>query len=380
MKYLYLYLFLFFIVGGSSYCKAENNLLEKSFIRKELKKVADWQISQFQYKKKGSPGHLHDYGIDAWTNAVLYMGMANWAKIAVNDSSYYDWLYDIGKKSQWKLAENFVLIPAYKLYHADELCIGQFFLEMGKVFRDENLMKATQARADWIMDNLSQDTIVCRKIHWSWCDALFMAPAVYSRLSEWTQDDKYLAFMDRYFKQTYHYLYDTRECLFFRDKSYFDKKEKNGQKIFWGRGNGWVVAGLVNILKTLPPESPYRPFYENLFKEMLERLVALQDPSGCWHASLLDAESYPAPETSASALITYALAFGLRMQLLPEEKYRPAMEKAWIALLAAVGDQGKLGWVQPIGADPKSVTKYMTATYGVGAFLMAGTEIYFLVN
>ena len=182
--------------------------------------------------------------------------------------------------------------------------------------------------------------------------------------------------MDHQFKLTYDYLYDKEYKLFFRDDRFFDKTEVNGQKVFWGRGNGWVAAGLVNILKALPEDSPSRPFYENLFSELVDSLVNLQSDNGFWHASLLDPDQYPSPETSATALIAYALAYGINDDLLSKDKYVTALKKAWIALDSAIGSDGKLGWVQPIGADPKKVTEDMTAVYGVGALLMAGAEMY----
>ena len=62
--------------------------------------------------------------------------------------------------------------------------------------------------------------------------------------------------------------------------------------------------------------------------------------------------------------------------MLPADKFMPVIEKGWNALLSAVEEDGKLGYVQPIGADPKKVTRQMTEVYGPGAFLLAGTEIY----
>ena len=108
--------------------------------------------------------------------------------------------------------------------------------------------------------------------------------------------------------------------------------------------------------------------------ELAIRLSGLQDKDGFWHASLLDPDSYPSPETSSTALITYGLAYGLNHHLL-DASYLPIVQKAWKALVSIVDEDGKVGWVQPIGADPKKVTREMTAVYGVGAFLMAGTEI-----
>ena len=202
-----------------------------------------------------------------------------------------------------------------------------------------------------------------------------MAPAAFIGQWQITGDERYLSFADEHFKKTYQHLYNREERLFYRDDSFFERKEANGKDVFWGRGNGWVAAGLANTLKLLPAGHALRPFYESLFREHVARLVELQNSSGFWHASLLDPESFPAPETSATAMIAFAIAYGVNSGLLPADKYAPVVEKAWRAMITAIDDDGKLGWIQPIGADPRKVTAEMTAVYGVGAFLMAGTEI-----
>lgn len=97
------------------------------------------------------------------------------------------------------------------------------------------------------------------------------------------------------------------------------------------------------------------------------------------HASLLDPDSYPSPETSATGFIVYALAYGVNEGLLDKTVMMPAIEKSWQALVKAVEKDGKLGYVQPIGADPKKVTREMTEVYGAGAFLLAGNQIYKMV-
>lgn len=240
------------------------------------------------------------------------------------------------------------------------------------------MLDSVKERIDWIINNPPDTSMVYKnKQTWSWCDALFMAPPVYLRLYSITNDSKYLEFMDEHFRAAYNHLYDSDEGLFFRDDSYFDKKENNGEKVFWGgRGNGWVAAGLANILRLLPATSEYRPFYEKLYIELCSKLAGMQNSDGFWHASLLDPESYPSPETSATALITYALVYGVNESLLDKERYLPVAMKSWDALNSIVNRKGKLGWVQPIGADPKKVTKDMTAVYGVGAFLLTATEVY----
>ena len=81
-------------------------------------------------------------------------------------------------------------------------------------------------------------------------------------------------------------------------------------------------------------------------------------------------------ETSCTTFIVYALAYGINEGLLDKDTFLPILVKGWNAQVSAVDADGKLGYVQPIGADPKKVTRNMTEVYGVGAFLMGGCEIY----
>ncbi len=378
MYYLFFVLFIFcapFFTG----CASED---VNSEFRQEVitaaDKVAEWQINSFSYLDSGN---LHDYGIDAWTNGVLYLGMSKWAAVSTNGDNYYSWLYnEIGEKNSWQIPGNFVDYPRYGIYHADELCVGQFYIELYKKYKETKIIQSTIERLDQIMNHPPDSSMSYRnKQSWTWCDALFMAPSIYLGIARLQDDPSYADFMHQQFKSTYDHLFDKEEDLFYRDDSYFNKREANGEKIFWGRGNGWVIAGLANILELLPANDPSRPLYLNLYQTMAERLVELQDPKGYWHASLLDPGSYPAPETSATSLIVYALAYGINNNLLEKEVYQEPLMAGWSHLLSVIDDNGKLGWVQPIGADPKSVTGDMTAVYGVGAFLLAASEM-LLIN
>lgn len=290
-----------------------------------------------------------------------------------------DWLYKTGSQHAWQ--------PFNRMYHADDLVVSQMYLEMYKERTEDStryrILAPTMARLDYVMAHPSTGTLLldysdARTLErWSWCDALFMAPPVYVKLASISGDEKYLAFMDKEYKATYNLLYDKDENLFYRDHRYFPEKirEANGKKVFWGRGNGWVMGGLVSILRDLPQNSKYRPFYTQLFVEMAEKVAACQEETGYWHASLLDPGSYPNPETSSSSFFCYALAYGINSGLLNEAKYAPVVTRAWKVLVGSVYADGKLGWVQPIGQDPKKVTADMTEVYGVGAFLLAGTEV-----
>jgi hypothetical protein len=203
-----------------------------------------------------------------------------------------------------------------------------------------------------------------------------MGPPTWVRLYAATDDPRYLDFAVTNWWRTTDYLYDKDEHLFFRDSAYFQRREANGKKVFWSRGNGWVMAGLVRVLQYLPANHPDRARFEQLFKDMAEKILTCQQPDGLWRASLLDPESYPLKETSGSGFYTYALAWGVNQGLLDRAKFEPAIRKAWAALVGCVEPDGRLTHVQPVGSDPKKFADDSTAPYGVGAFLLAGSEVY----
>lgn len=349
------------------------NPLKKETIYQTMQKVADWQIAHFEEQSKAGSQYKNSHALWSWTNGAMYTGMLEWAKMST-DNKYFDFLKGIGEKESFN--------PGPNLFHADDICVGQLYLELFAKYRDSAMIKPVLDRMNYVMANRTYgDLDFTRKGNnkrWSWCDALFMAPTVYARAARITGDSRYLNFMDEEFKVTYDTLYDKSQRLFYRDTRYKTQKEANGEKIFWGRGNGWVIGALCIIIDNLPENHPTRPMYINLFKDMMERIAGLQDKKGYWHSSLLDQKSYPMPETSCSGFFTYGLAWGVNKGFLPAKKYKPITLKAWKALCAAVHPDGKLGWVQPIGADPKSVTADMTEVYGVGAFLLAGSQMYVL--
>lgn len=364
----YLLVLCFFFLSGMGKAQSFSAEFKKAEVERVMKSVADWQIA---HQKEVTHNPI------GWENAAMYMGMIDWAEMAEKlhqDKKYYNFLTTIGRKHGWQ--------PAARMYHADDICVCQVYIDLYRKYKQKGMLNPTLARTQWVMANppaneMKLDYSKASTLEkWTWCDALFMAPAVYVKLYTLTGDKKYMKFADKEYKDTYKYLYDQEEKLFFRDWRYFSQKEKNGKKVFWGRGNGWVLGGLCEILRELPAKSKYRSFYEDLFVELSRSVLRCQQPDGYWHASLLDPDSYPSPETSSTGFIVYAYAYGVNAGILPADEFMPAIEKGWKALVSAVEGNGKLGYVQPIGADPRHVTREMTEVYGVGAFLMAGQEIY----
>ncbi|MGQ8336192.1 glycoside hydrolase family 88/105 protein [Sunxiuqinia sp. A32] len=357
-KLLFLLVLMTFSVLAKS-TKQEKQFSEK-YIKKIMKKATFWQFK--------NPKHeLWD-----WTNGAFFAGVFA-AYETTGSNKMMKAMIKMGDANQWKAGP--------RLHHADDHAICQTYIDLYRIKIDQRMIQPFIETMDEFMATPFPVKEPLEPITWWWCDALFMGPPAFVKLGVTLGDDKYLQLSDKLFKETYDLLYDKTEHLFARDIRYKwnqDEilKESNGEKIFWSRGNGWVMGGLVRLLKELPADYSNRSFYEIIFKEMASKISKIQQEDGLWRASLLDPNSYPGGETSGSGFYTYALAWGINNGLLDKETYLPVVEKAWIALNGLVYKNGKVGWVQPIGADPRSnFTSASWEVYGTGAFLLAGSEV-----
>ena len=124
----------------------------------------------------------------------------------------------------------------------------------------------------------------------------------------------------------------------------------------------------------MPKDYKHRDFYVNLYKEMAAKLLSIQSEDGLWRTSLLSPDSYNHGEVSGSGFHTFALAWGINNGLV-DKKHAPAVKKAWKALAACQHEDGRVGWVQNIGASPEPASADSWQNFGTGAFLMAGSEV-----
>jgi rhamnogalacturonyl hydrolase YesR len=321
-----------------------------------MQKVADWQLA------RAEPGFNQD-----WTFAALYTGFMAVPK-AANGEKYQKAMLQMAQKFNWQ--------PGPRVPNADDAAIGQTYLDLYFRHHDPAMLAPIREREEAVMalpDNPEKPL-------WWWCDALFMGPPVFTKLSRAAKDRKYLDFMDHQWWITSGLLYSPSSHLYFRDKSFLEKHEANGSSIFWSRGNGWVFAGLAKVLAEMPKDYPSRAKYVTQFKEMAEELAGLQGTDGLWRPGLLDADAYPLPENSGSAFFVFGFAYGINAGILDRAKYQPVVEKAWKGLLSHIYEDGRLGCIQPVGAAPGDYTAASSYVFGTGAFLLAGSEVYRLAH
>lgn len=334
-----------------------------------MQKTANWQIAEIE--KNG-----WRYPSTDWTNGAYYAGQMEWAKIA-NDEKQLQFLKAVGAKNKWT--------GGPERFFADDYCVGQTYAELFMQYKDSAMIKPMIELGNDILNQPHTESLLwnfeggLHNREWAWCDALFMGPPTLGYLYKITGNKKYIDGMNKLWWKSTNYLYDTTENLYFRDSRFFNRKEKNGAKVFWSRGNGWVIAGIARILNNMPANYPDRKRYEKIFKAMAKRIASLQQADGTWHASLLDPASYAPKETSGTGFFAYSLAWGINNGLLSYNEYYPTVKKAWNALVGCVHENGKLGFVQVPGAAPEKVTYDDTEVYGVGAFLLAGTELFKLL-
>jgi unsaturated rhamnogalacturonyl hydrolase len=334
-----------------------SGLLRPADVRAAMRKVADWELDRSR-----------PYFDRIWTWSVLYAGFMA-ASPALHDSRYRDAMESMAEKFDWELRSPH---PS-----ADDQSVAQTYLELDLLKPAPDEITPTETALDSLMAGAGpRIPAVQAQIPWWWCDALFMGPPVWSRMYAATHEQKYLDYLDKHWWETSGLLYDTQRHLYFRDITYLHKTDERGNPIFWSRGEGWVMGGIARTLDYMPKNYPDRDRYEAQLRQMAAAVAVLQDPKdGLWHSDMLDPQDYPQPEVSGSALITFALAWGVNHDVLDPATYMPVIAKAWSGLVGQIYADGRLGNIQQTGAEPSHYLPSSSYNYGVGGFLLAGAQV-----
>lgn len=373
---------------NSGVLEAAENLKSNKEIRESAydvaKRAADWQISQLDDLSYVPESHrAKSENPKFWIQASFLIGLTRWIDRS-NDAELLNQVKRIAEGEDYELLLD-------RPYHADDHTIGQTYIWLAEKTGNKDAYKPTQKLFDWILENKPNVGLEMRdetssghgtvhhegncQTRWCWADALYMAPRTWVMLSNATGDPKYLEYANSEYWAAADYLFSDKYGLFFRDSRYFDMKSDNGEPVFWGRGNGWVFAALPLIIDELPEDYPDRQKYIELYKKNAAGLVDLQTEQGYWPASLLDPNKVKTPEVSGTGFITFGLAWGVNKGILTDEKTKAVVEKGWAALARAVEPSGRVNWVQHVGKSPDPVKKTDSQLYGVGAVLLAASEM-----
>ncbi|MDL2223969.1 glycoside hydrolase family 88 protein [Bacteroidales bacterium OttesenSCG-928-M06] len=395
----------------------KNALPDKKTVINEAVRVNNYWIG----------GHLSELGDNKWARSVYNMGNIDFYKV------YPDPLY-LERATQWAQSHSWGINGGSSTRDADNHTAGQTYIDLylmdeeGK--RDANKIKGIKAALDYrITNNKTSDD-------WWWIDAMLMAMPAYTRLGVVYNDTKYFDKMYALFANIrdkivvntphtsmwpqnyrtkygagpiltkhsefdeniqYEGLYSVEDHLWWRDWGFqpnvppkrdpnaeggawaadAPKLSPNGKKIYWSRGNGWVLAAMVRVLDLLPETDTHRDEYIAVFKQMSAVLKDCQREDGFWNMNLGDPDHFPGQETSGTALFTYGMAWGINNGLLDEETYYPVVAKGWNALCRyAVTTGGKLTKTQNVGEGPIDPNRLASnVDFGVGAFLLAASEV-----
>jgi unsaturated rhamnogalacturonyl hydrolase len=236
--------------------------------------------------------------------------------------------------------------------HVDYRVFGAVPLEICMQTKDKRYLEIGQGLADKQWDNPTEDGITREARYW--IDDMYMIPAVQVQAFRATGDAKYI---DRAALTMVAYLDKLQQPngLFFHAAD---------SPFFWSRGNGWMAAGITELLSELPADHPKRPRIMEGYKTMMASLLKYQDPNGVWH-QLIDKPDFW-PETSGTGMFTFAMVTGVKKGWLDAPTYAPAARKAWLGLVKYIDADANMHQVcvgtnkagQEVGPDLATQQKY----------------------
>lgn len=330
------------------------------------------------YWQSANPRH----GRAFWDNAAYHSGNME-AYFVTGRQEYLDYSVAWAERNQWMGARSndranwrytYGETDDFVLFGDWQICF-QTYVDLYNLLGGEEKIARAREVMEYQMATEASD-------YWWWADGLYMVMPVMTKLYKVTGNPLYLDKLHEYYTYAKELMFDDEAGLFFRDAKYVYPQHttSNGLKDFWARGNGWVFAGLAKVLADLPTDSPYRDEFVSVYRQMAAALAACQQPEGHWTRSLLDPEHAPGYETSGTAFFTYGFLWGINNGLLDRREYLPVALKGWRYLTeVALQEDGRVGYIQPIGerAIPGQVVDVnSTANFGVGAFLLAASEMY----
>jgi unsaturated rhamnogalacturonyl hydrolase len=310
----------------------------------ELCGVAQSMVSAANYWIANDPNHADNN----WQNATYHVG--NLAVVRTTGVSNHRTL-------PWADANKYQL-PGQD-FRPENYTTGEAYLDLYFFHPDPPTLQPLRDRAH-------QQIAAGKLSEWDTPEAINLAMPAFVRLAE----PDITAAANTLFRHA-EKLFDERTGLWWHDWRFV------GAPVYWSQANGNALAGLMKVLANLPQDDPNRAEYTRVARKMAAKLKELQRPDGSWSADLLHPFLF-GPESSGTALITFALGAGVNNGIL-DASYTSAVTKGWNWLTArALQPTGKLGYVQGPGSAPwdhQPVSADDSAAFAVGDFLIAGQQV-----
>ena len=395
-----------------------------------------------KYPDPGKPTFVNkERPSNLWTRGVYFEGLVALTEIErlmqgekslikpkMKYKEYYKYIYD------WGTSHNWTPRNGVTTRDADDYCCCQTYLDMYWMENPQSHHVKVQAFVNPTMQCLD-NLIAAENVpwiaggqtkskgsdgDWTWIDAIQMGLPVFSKAARmhsfWGTNDaaqyteKGWAMYEASRNKIGGGLFNEADGLWWRDKDFVPPyTEPNGEDCYWSRGNGWVYAALVRAMdamlvsknadsrdhleplgakkwKNLGVDAHFND-YKKDYLAMTDALVKCQRADHFWNVSLHDESNYGGVELSGTALFIYGMTWGVRHGYLPKKKFLPIIYQTWDAMVkTCLHDNGFLGYVQGTGKEPKDsqpVTYDREPDfddYGLGCFLLCGTEIVRLLN
>jgi rhamnogalacturonyl hydrolase YesR len=381
---------IFSIISLLSFCTNNDEKISSSTkplqedVLQAMKTANDYFMNKFPDPSKDliQPPHGRVWKSNIWTFGTYAVGLMDFYN-TTKDTSLLNYITDWAVKHDWKIST--------KEMWNDHLA-GQTYIQLYELNND---YKDSYTEVKRSIDVFMKSGDIENRVfgdNWNWIDAAFMAMPLFAQLGNLTGDQAYYDKMHELYLNMKNEvgggLYNPEDGLWWRDSTFKPPyTEPNGEDCYWSRGNGWIVGALVRSLNFLPENNPNRDEYKNILKQMCTSLLEVQREDGLWNVSLHDPNNYGGKEVTGSSFFLYGMAWGVNNGLLDAEKFTPTIYKGWNTLVNdCLHPNGFLGYVQSTGDEPATGQPVTYDSipdfedYGLGAFLLAGSEVYKLVN
>jgi unsaturated rhamnogalacturonyl hydrolase len=322
---------------------AQNNLLKnfpKGYSPKEVGK-------RLAYRFVDKKHMLHDGKWISYPETFNWNGALKFA-IVTKDKKLFELLQNRFEKLS---TEEKKLLPI--MNHVDLNMFGSLPLEFYQITKDKKYLDLGLPYADtqWMLPEKAgpnQKAWADKGYSWQtrlWIDDMYMITIVQAQAYKATGDRKYI---DRAAKEMVLYLNELQRPngLFYHAPDV---------PFYWGRGNGWMAAGMTELLRLLPEDNLDRPRILQGYQTMMKSLKNFQTPKGTWNQLIDEPECWA--ETSGSAMFAYAFISGVKHGWLDKKEYAEPARKAWMALVPYINEKGDVAEVC-VGTNKKNDKQY----------------------